>query len=300
MATIRVTAGPWNESGTPIILSSADGIYMSTDSGVTVVPANTSITLNDQLALYVKAGSTYAAFYVIRSEGASAIGSYISLLNGVATIGAVNVSTLQDVKVCLVDGIPADSVKPVSVVFDQPEEGQTKVNQVRVSVDGGTASTTSPVEIPAGSAAQVEYSYQPFDAYIGPTILQNVAMSPDTQEVLITPIVDNLGYKYYSDGTYTPMTKDQQYTIPTHKGDDNTDYLAIGAVVDGKFSNVCYCALIGDKWALYCPGCLSNSGQIVTRVISTRPTSTSFILGKIENNISISVNHDNTTTPEVQ
>ena len=156
------------------------------------------------------------------------------------------------------------------------------------------------VEIPAGSAAEVSYSYQPFDAYIGPTILQPVSISPDTWEVSIAPVVDNLGYQYYRDSSFTPMTKGQNYTLPTHKDDDTTDYLLIGANVEGSFTFICYCAMIGDGWAMYSPGVLNSSGQIVTRVISNSPTSTDFILGKIVNNIEISVNHDNTTTPEVQ
>lgn len=188
--------------------------------------------------------------------------------------------------------------EPVTLTFPQPEEGNNKISQVRVSVNDGALSTTSPVEIPAGGTAKVQYSYQPFDEYIGPVINQPVSITTDPWEVVITPVVENMFYAYYSTpDAKTIMNANQEYRIPTFVTNEG-NYLFIGLTYGNENVNLLYAANIGNSWAVYGPG--SASGHLACRVISTNPSQSTYTIGDFAESISVNVVHENTTTPEVQ
>lgn len=188
--------------------------------------------------------------------------------------------------------------EPVTLTFSQPEEGNNKISQVRVSVNDGALSTTSPVEIPAGGTAKVQYSYQPFDEYIGPVINQPVSITTNPWEVVITPVVENMFYTYYSTpDDKTVMTINQEYRIPTFVTNES-NYLIIGLTYENEDFYFLYTANINDEWAVYGPG--NNQGHMVCKVISNNPQQTTYTIGDFADSISVNVVHENTTTPEVQ
>lgn len=206
-----------------------------------------------------------------------------------------NTTTTASGTLCYNIDTPAE---PVTLTFPQPEEGNNKISQVRVSVNDGPLSTTSPVEIPAGGTANVQYSYQPFDEYLGPVINQPVSITTNPWEVVITPVVENMFYTYYSTADdKTTMTINQEYRIPTFVTNES-NYLIIGLTYENKDFNFMYAAHLNDGWALYGPG--SNQGHLVCRVISLNPQQTTYTIGDFADSISVNVVHENTTTPEVQ
>ena len=194
--------------------------------------------------------------------------------------------------------------EPVTLTFAQPEEGQNKVNQVRVSVNGGVLSTTSPVEIPAGGTASLEYSYQPINSYAGSIIRQPVSYSYSSHNLTITPVVDGLGFRYYQDSDISPMTKGTQYELSTYK-DTEDNLLMVYYTKEGESSFlVMYCAQqqLADSeqmiWVVIGVG-VSNYG-ITLRPMAIHPSEAEYIIGETQNDILIDVNYTNTTVPEVQ
>ena len=186
--------------------------------------------------------------------------------------------------------------EPVTLTFRQPEEGQNKVNQVRVSVNGGALSTASPVEIPAGSSAEIEYSYQPFDDYVGPVLYQPV--SSENDNLIITPVDDKLSYRRVKNLTQVPLAKGTAYTIPIN---DETDGLLI--LLHDETSELALGAMDSENHSLVIGAHVSESnGEFAVQRLgdSLGIFSTVYAIAATNDGIEINVEHTNTDTPEVQ
>lgn len=306
MATSTISY-EYNESGSWATITPYAGLYYSTDDGGTKTPITESrLPIVSTLTLYYRdATQTYCTFAVF-FNGSSTI-SYTALVvsgmgcaisNGEQASGSLTVVTDAMQK------SEADPpAKPVTLTFAQPEEGQNKVNQVRVSVNGGALSTASPVEIPAGGSAEVSYSYTPFDNYLGPNKKQPVSFDVDTTSLIITPVVDNLYYSYLSEITNrTKMNMGTEYRLKLYNNDNVLDRLTIYQKKDSNYAAFAQTAFFGGKNrpAVVGPHISALSGYVAIQFLYPEANSTEWLIADTTDGIEVTVNHTDTTTPEVQ